>query len=1083
MNQPSTSEIFNENSFINSSSLNLSVNKINNTNENEEVDDDIEEVEVDESEKLHLQKVTSFVQAAYERVEEFSKQQPFLTPIPSRGASEASSHTSTVQPLASIPESIDGGRAEIEELKSLPVNFDSALRTNQALQRRLTATLNRLEKTLQENLIKQAQLIEEEEDQGIVTTLEKDKEYRNKYFVRPSSFSIPYFKDRCGMPAPMNNDTKYKVDNGYLDLYSTRLRTWLTSEHNMLVNEVLKEWKEQLIKDWNSSLRNAERKLKNNSLTEEEITKINSEIDMCKNHINFFTNVPAGKIEIPRDAKLDWDRIAAQTFDGSRSPEECQLLWENLLHPDISQEPFSEEEDLEIQETLLSCNEENPDWEEIAKNLNSGRTPFQVMQRWVSFIRPAIQPASWTPEASKKLEDTINMLRAGNHIPWALVSQHLTGYTKVQLQSRWRNINPDQYKGPFSTEEDFILIKGLYKFGMNFDVISYFLPGRSKVQVRERFKRAIMPGLTSQPWTWREDKKIINNCSFVSQHWRMMAQLLPKRDTCQIRLRFYILHFWQNISEDKNLPPPLFPLSMTTRPSEVKKLREKIVNFDCGVRIFLDSIQANNEGLKKVDLSEKRRNDFCKKEKPKKLAKFLEEKPVMVDKPKFVKTPRRRSYGPREQSWPDKALTEYFLPGRGLSSSPPLKKIDDVLKEQFHRIAQAFQIKVNKNVTLDEIKALSLDSKVNKNDAKLVNSNLVNHHIMGDYGVECLACDQQEAEIIPLMPVNCFTMGAFRSMLLHKPKLEEMAAKEFLLYEVPQSQLHKLGEKPKTLNEVKVSREFEIPDDILDADKITNNTDEHSEKDSSEEGSPKKRKAAAVAALVNYVYSKEVKKPRLLKEPTVCKEVLEVPNKEELDEMQLEGENVYFRGRNYEDDTKENIIEEEDKLLFHRLLSLFFWPALLCQSQPDKEQLYLSKELAEERELNCLEVPDVLVTDKEKGKDKFGEMDLEETAHLIKKLEAVRKQKRIRYQDCYLKPEVSITMDDMKQRVYKKDIIQLKRSLIMKKAWTKRKQGLPSPKTKPNKVIPQRTRPVSARLSSRLKKTRNDDVQEEEEET
>ncbi|KAB7496269.1 snRNA-activating protein complex subunit 4 [Armadillidium nasatum] len=428
MNQPSTSEVFNDNSYINSSSLNLSVNKISNTNENEEVDDDIEEVEVDESEKLHLQKVTSFVQAAYERVEEFSKQQPFLTPIPSRGASEASSHTSTVHPLASIPESIDGGRAEIEELKSLPVNFESALRTNQALQRRLNATLNRLEKTLQENLIKQAQLLEEEEDQGIVTTLEKDKEYRNKYFVRPSSFSIPYFKDRCGMPAPMNNDTKYKVDNGYLDLYSTRLRTLtnpfgLTSEHNMLVKEVLKEWKEQLIKDWNSSLRNAERKLKNNSLTEEEITKITGEIDMCKNHINFFTNVSAEKIEIPRKAKLDWDRIAAQT------------------------------------ETLLSCNEVNPDWEEIAKNLNTGRTPFQVMQRWVSFIRPAIQPASWTPEASKKLEDTINMLRAGNHIPWALVSQHLTGYTKVQLQSRWRNINPDQYKGPFSTEEDFILIK------------------------------------------------------------------------------------------------------------------------------------------------------------------------------------------------------------------------------------------------------------------------------------------------------------------------------------------------------------------------------------------------------------------------------------------------------------------------------------------------------------------------------------------------------------------------------------------------------------------------------------------------
>lgn len=46
---------------------------------------------------------------------------------------------------------------------------------------------------------------------------------------------------------------------------------------------------------------------------------------------------------------------------------------------------------------------------------------LQVMQRWVSFIAPALNPAKWTPESTQKLIDTVNMLRVSNCIPWAQV--------------------------------------------------------------------------------------------------------------------------------------------------------------------------------------------------------------------------------------------------------------------------------------------------------------------------------------------------------------------------------------------------------------------------------------------------------------------------------------------------------------------------------------------------------------------------------------------------------------------------------------------------------------------------------------
>lgn len=66
----------------------------------------------------------------------------------------------------------------------------------------------------------------------------QDKEYRecrDKYYARPSSFAIPYFRDRSGMPAPMNKDSKAKVELGYLDLYSTRLRTCKLQQPGCLV--------------------------------------------------------------------------------------------------------------------------------------------------------------------------------------------------------------------------------------------------------------------------------------------------------------------------------------------------------------------------------------------------------------------------------------------------------------------------------------------------------------------------------------------------------------------------------------------------------------------------------------------------------------------------------------------------------------------------------------------------------------------------------------------------------------------------------------------------------------------------------
>ncbi|KAK7043294.1 hypothetical protein SK128_017968, partial [Halocaridina rubra] len=123
------------------------------------------------------------------------------------------------------------------------------------------------------------------------------------------------------------------------------------------------------------------------------------------------------------------------------------------------------------------------------------------MQRYVSFIEPSLKPKMWPKQDSDKLLHIVNMLKVGFHIPWAQVQQHFVGYTRAQLQSRWRGINPDVSKGPFTVEEDFILIKGLHMFGLSFENIAHFMPGRNFPQVRDRYKRSILPWLSLKPWT------------------------------------------------------------------------------------------------------------------------------------------------------------------------------------------------------------------------------------------------------------------------------------------------------------------------------------------------------------------------------------------------------------------------------------------------------------------------------------------------------------------------------------------------------------------------------------------------------
>lgn len=71
---------------------------------------------------------------------------------------------------------------------------------------------------------------------------------------------------------------------------------------------------------------------------------------------------------------------------------------------------------------------------------------------------------------------------------WKKIAERLKNRTDVQCLHRWQKVlNPEMKKGPWTEEEDRILIEKVHQFkAQNWSQIAQFLEGRIGKQCRER---------------------------------------------------------------------------------------------------------------------------------------------------------------------------------------------------------------------------------------------------------------------------------------------------------------------------------------------------------------------------------------------------------------------------------------------------------------------------------------------------------------------------------------------------------------------------------------------------------------------
>lgn len=137
-------------------------------------------------------------------------------------------------------------------------------------------------------------------------------------------------------------------------------------------------------------------------------------------------------------------------------------------------------------------------------------------------------------EDQENQSSNINMSQASKKINKSSAKaqeQGASGRVSRKRSNRARN--------PWTPREDARLVELMGKYGQSWAMISSLMEGRTGKQVRDRFLNKLRPNIKLGDWKPEEDELLVSLCKEVGNRWSLIATHLPGRTEGQVKNRFY----------------------------------------------------------------------------------------------------------------------------------------------------------------------------------------------------------------------------------------------------------------------------------------------------------------------------------------------------------------------------------------------------------------------------------------------------------------------------------------------------------------------------------------------------------------
>ncbi|CAO2825919.1 unnamed protein product [Amaranthus hypochondriacus] len=134
----------------------------------------------------------------------------------------------------------------------------------------------------------------------------------------------------------------------------------------------------------------------------------------------------------------------------------------------------------------------------------------------------------WTSEEDEILRKAVERFKGKN---WKKIAECFKDRTDVQCLHRWQKVlNPELIKGPWSKQEDDIIVQMVEKYGpKKWSTIAQSLPGRIGKQCRERWHNHLNPSINKEAWTQEEELVLIRAHQIHGNRWAELTKYLPGR--------------------------------------------------------------------------------------------------------------------------------------------------------------------------------------------------------------------------------------------------------------------------------------------------------------------------------------------------------------------------------------------------------------------------------------------------------------------------------------------------------------------------------------------------------------------------